>query len=842
MKRLLLLSLLFLPLAAIAQGTVKGRVVDARSGENIEYATVALLRPQDSTLVNGTVSEANGTFALKAPYGSYLLRITFIGYEPYYHPSRITLSSDRSTNNMGKLSIRSTATLMQAVEVSAERAMVEYQLDKRVVNVDKNIVAGGGTATDVLEQVPSVAIDNDGNVTLRGSTNVKVLVNGRPAELLASDLATLLEQIPASTVENIEVITNPSAKYDPEGMSGIINIKLKDRTAGTLGLNGVASLNAGAPLPFMIPDELPQFVPNVMGNINLNYSTEKFNITFNADGGLRQRANRSESLVQQRNNGIPFTRDSLHEYSINPGNMGSVKLGFEYFLDTTSSILLSYQLRGGSHRRRSRIYNTDLLNNGFLDYTQRDTNENHHSSHVVNLSYVKRFAQPDQQLTFDATYSRRLGGGNGWQEQRYADDSANHTHYYLRETLRDNNGHNLNLQLNYSHPFSTALKLETGYEGRLQWSNQLYEYYMTTDSTLHLLDSHSTMHYVYRQQVHAAYATLAWKATERLSAQAGLRGEYALVDGSDQLHAGQSPVHKEYPAFYPTLHASYQFSKTQSMQLSYSRRVRRPRMWDLNPYLDIRQGMEMSFGNPNIDPEFTNAFELAYNLGLPTTNIFISAYYRQTDSMMTRYGFRWNAESAALYAPWMTYNPAYDGYRASTWLNLSHGVNYGAELIVDQQITKWWKLNVSLNAFESLIQGTALLDNKDSRLFRVDAKLNSYMSLPHDWTVQLSAQYRSPFKDLQTTMRASYWADLAVKKDLLDHRGTLTLRISDLFCTGGWGHLTDEPLTYYRDFNARRISPTVTLGFSWKINNGLKPSRRKTSDINDTDDDSGSDY
>ena len=206
MKRLIVLMLLFLPAMAVAQqGTVKGRVVDARTGENIEYATVALLKVSDSTLVNGTVSESNGSFVLTAPYGRYVLRITFIGYDTWYYKDPVTLSDKHREVKVGKVQLKMTGTMMEAVEVTAERSMVEYQLDKRVVNVDKNIVAGGGTATDVLEQVPSVAVDNDGNVTLRGSSNVKVLVNGRPSELLSSDLASLLEQIPASTVENVEV-------------------------------------------------------------------------------------------------------------------------------------------------------------------------------------------------------------------------------------------------------------------------------------------------------------------------------------------------------------------------------------------------------------------------------------------------------------------------------------------------------------------------------------------------------------------------------------------------------------------------------------------------------------
>ena len=832
-----------LTIAAAAQGSIKGRVVDATTGDHIEYATVALLKPADSSLAAGTVTDANGRFSIEAREGRYLLRVSFMGYQTYIHPATLTVGKE--TLNIGRLQIKPSAAMLDAVEVTAERSMVEYQLDKRVINVDKNIVSGGGTASDVLEQVPSVAIDNDGNVTLRGSTNVKVLVNGRPSELLASDLATLLEQIPASTVENVEVITNPSAKYDPEGMSGIINIKLKDRTAGALGLNGVVNANVGAPMPFMIPRELPQFIPTAMGNVSLNYTTRKYNITFNADGGLRQRASRSTNdIARKGSSGDTLSHDALNEYSLNPSTMGSVKVGFEYYIDTTSSVLLSYQLRGGNRMRRATVNSTDLFTGGLADYTQRDSNENYHRNQVVNLHYDKRFARPEQALSADVSFSWRNGGGTGWQEQLYDDNYTNQQRYYLRETERDNSGQDLNLQLNYTHPFSASLKMETGYEGRLRWSDQSYDYWYSQFDWVGNLqrraDSSSNMNYLYNQQTHAVYATLAWKATDKLSAQAGLRGEYWVVDGQDRLHPDQAPISKSRPELYPTLHMSYQINKSQSMQLSYSRRVRRPHMWDLNPYLDVRQGMEMGFGNPGLDPEFTNAFEFSYNLGFKQTNIFASAYFRQTNNMMTRYGFVWDSASAARYSPWIIYNAEYDGYWASTWQNLNRGINYGVELIVDQQITKWWKLNVSLNAFDSYIEPTELIDEEASHLFRVDAKLNSYMNLPHDWTVQLSAQYRSPFEDLQTTMHASYWADLAVKKDVLSHRGTVNLRVSDMFCTGGWGHTTHNA-QLDREFRARRISPTITIGFSYKINNGLRPSRKQNMEMDDSGDE-GSDY
>ena len=241
----------------------------------------------------------------------------------------------------------------------------------------------------------------------------------------------------------------------------------------------------------------------------------------------------------------------------------------------------------------------------------------------------------------------------------------------------------------------------------------------------------------------------------------------------------------------------------------------------------------MSFGNPNLDPEFTNAFELSYNLGINKWNIYTCAYYRQTNNMMTRYGFVWDSLSRDHYSPWMPYNPQYEGYWASTWQNLDKGYNYGLEFIVDWQVMKWWKLNLSINMYHSTIQGTQLLNNKSHSAWQASGKFTSYMTLPADWTIQFSGQYFAPWLDLQTTMLPSYWFDLAVKKDVLQKRGTINIRVGDVFSTGGWGHTTfTNQLS--RVVNSRRISPTITVGFSYKINNGLKQRQQV-----EEDDDSG---
>ena len=823
----------------MAQGKITGRVFDSKSGSAVEYATVAILNAKDSSLVTGTVTESNGSFNVKADYGRYLVRISFMGYTTYFHPNIVTLSDKHASANLGKLQLAPAAMMMDEVVVKAERTMVEYQLDKRVVNVDKNLVSSGGTATDVLEQVPSVSVDNDGNVSLRGSSNVKVLINGRPYELMGNDLETLLEQIPATSVESVEVITNPSAKYDPEGMSGIINLKLKDKTSAALGLNGVVNINAGTPLPFAIPDPLPSAIPTGMTSINLNYTTEKYNLFLSADGGLRGRGSVGHSNIERLRNGAAWSHDTMDQYNIRRNLMGSIKIGGEYYFNDKSSLLLSYQLRGGLRRRMSQIFTNDLFSDGYLDYHQADTNYNRNINHAFNLSYIKKFEEKDRELTADATFSMRHVTGEGWQEQLFGNPLANFGNYYLRETETENHHSALNLKVNYVHPFAEVWKLETGYEGRLDWPNQNAMYYRTeydpmTAQLYRYFDSLSSTHFDYNQQVHAAYATVGGKINDKLSAQAGLRIEYAYLYGYDVNHPNTDAVYKSYWQPYPTLHFSYEINEHNSMQMSYSRRVRRPHMWDLNPYMEVREGQELSFGNPNLDPEYTNAFELSYNLGLNKWNLYTCAYYRQTNNMMTRYGYVWDTLSNRRYSWWMPYNSQYDGYWASTWQNLDRGYNYGLEFIIDWQALKWWKLNVSINLYHSTIEGTALLDNKTTSAFQASGKFTSFMMLPKDWTIQLSGQYFAPWLDLQTTMFGSYWVDLAVKKDVLQHRGTINLRVGDLLCTGGWGHETHtEQLN--RIVHSRRISPTFTIGFSYKINNGLKTKNRSMDDDDSSD-------
>ncbi len=835
MKHRRLATLLALMISAtqlFAQGKITGRVYDKNTGAAIEYATIAVLNAKDSALVTGTVTEGNGTFTVKAAYGRYLVRVSFMGYETHFYPKEVVLNEKQATAALGKIQIAPSAMMMEEVQVRAERTLVEYQLDKRVVNVDKNLVSSGGTATDVLEQVPSVSVDNDGNVSLRGSSNVKVLINGRPYELMGNDLETLLEQIPASSVESVEVITNPSAKYDPEGMSGIINIKLKDRSSEALGLNGVASVNVGGPLPFMVPEELPSFIPTAMGNVSLNYKTEKYSLFMSADMGRRARGHYGVTDIAHRVNWEDYSHDSIWEYHLNPGMMGSVKVGGEYYFDDKTSLLLSYQLRGGRRERNSTIFGHDILYNDSMSYEQYSTGENSNVNHSFNMLFTKKLNHKDEEFTADATFSMRHVEGEGQQSQTYFGD-AFWDNYYLRESETENRHQALNVKLNWLRPFDNGWKLESGYEGRVDWPDQNAVYHRTIYSPGHdlyrYLDSVSSTHFNYQLHVHSIYATFGGKINEKLSLQAGLRGEYSSTYGKDVNHPQTEPVDKTYWKLYPTLHLSYNITDLQSVQLSYSRRVRRPHMWDLNPYVNVMEGAHLGFGNPNLDPEFTNAFELSYNLGIDKVNLYTCAYFRQSNNMITWYGFVWDSLSVARYAWWEPYSSQYDGYWASAPQNLANSYNYGLEFIFDWQVLKWWKVNVSLNLYNERIEGTELLNNDSKELFQAAGKFNSFMTLPYDLTIQLSGQYRAPGLDLQARLEGNYWVDMAVRKEVLNRRGSVNLRVSDVFCTGGWGHSTDNA-ELYRVVKNHRLSPMITIGFTYKINNGLKQKASRVED------------
>lgn len=823
---LLFLNLCFLvPLVASAQGSapkvpVSGHVIDASSEEVLPFVNVTLLSVKDSTLIDGTVTDEKGNFTIKSvkANGSFIMRLSFIGYKDVYKDIKLK----GKPLNVGTLAMNTNAEVLSGVEIVAERQMMEYKLDKRVINVEKNLVSAGGSASDVLENVPSVSVDEDGAVSLRGNSNVKVLIDGKPSELLGNDLATVLSQIPASTIANIEVITNPSAKYDPEGMSGIINIKLKEK--GNKGLSGNINLTGGS--------AIEKFFPRTNGSAGISYSTKKWGFSASVDGRFNERGRRSDNmklLFNQAKDGYDAWMRS--QQTGNSTNLsGGGKIGFDWYINDKTSLTLSYNGRvHGDPTDDARIANENLLDQRYgIDtslYSARSLNQitygnSNGNFNTFSLNFTKQFDNPEQELMIDANWNM----GNFYRESTQILDYWNPTmpNYEKRDVSESDNKRAV-VNINYSHPFSKTLKMEVGYN--LNYSNRysIYDYYLNGSD---VRNDDMSYEFYNTEYINAVYATVGY-SYGKLSGQLGLRGEITNLNGrKEMLGKENDSINKQYTSPFPTVHLSYQITDMQSAQLSYSRRINRPNMWTMMPNVDLSNPEHIRFGNPNIDPEYTDAVELGYSIILPKTTIFTSAYYRQTNNRISWFNFLWTEENARKYGFDWVLDIAGDevdkGKLAQTSLNIEKSVNYGLELIIDQQITKWWKVNISANLFGNYTDAT-IINDKEIKSFNWDAKLNSTMNLPGEWTIQTSAMYFAASKTIQGERAARFFSDIAIKKNI-NKKITLSLRYADIFRTAGHNSttITDDYISFRR---GRPYRQSLTLNFSYRFGDG-KPMKK----------------
>ncbi|MDR1846922.1 MAG: TonB-dependent receptor [Bacteroidales bacterium] len=830
LKMLLLVSIILFSNSVMSQrqanaiekgkATLTGKISDSNTEEYLLYVNVLILNPKDSSMITGAATDINGVFNLTCSYGNYLIKYSYIGYKDVIQD----ISINKTSINLGEIKMENKATNLGTVAVTAQKSMVEYKLDKRVINIDQNIVTAGGDATDVLQTLPSVSVDEDGTVTLRGNSNVKVLVDGKPSELLGNDLNTVLQQIPASSIESVEEITNPSAKYDPEGMSGIINIKLKEK--GNRGLNGNVSVSGGS--------ALQKFIPRSNMSASLNYSTKKYALFAQVDGRYDIRSNRSDALkFLFSNNDSLFSNIIRSKRNSERSNLGGgIKIGGDWYIDNKNTLTFTY---GGhmhtSLKDRTEIDNTDLFQaNSSRSVFETDEGNSGGQFHNFAINYTRKFNKKDQELTLDANYNI----GNFHRENNQVMDYT----YATDNEKKDEGNSDFNravVVLNYVHPFSDKARLETGYN--LNWSkgSSSQDYFLNGSTTR---DDGMSYTYENDEQIHAIYATFGYTFNSKLSAQAGLRGELFRSNGTKTMtNLSPDPFKQSYESLYPTLHLSYAFSETQSAQISYSRRVNRPRGFDLLPTVDLSNPEQIRLGNPNLKPEYTDAYEIGYSIIFPKTTIFSSVYYRQTNDRINWFNFLWTEENARrLGFDWaldIAGDQVDEGKLAMTSLNISKSYNYGLELIIDQQITKWWKINASGNLFGNYTQGSSLGAN-DVKSLNWDIKVTSTMTLTNDWNIQLSGQYQAPRTTIQGRSEAMYFADLAVRKSLWNKKGSINLRFSDIFNTRRRSSytITDD---YYNYSYSKPYSQSIILSLSYRFGDTQKQQQKRRDNTQNQD-------
>ncbi len=809
MKLFLIVAVLLIPLNFYGQapkpsGSLSGKVKDSISELPVEYANVIIYK-NDSNIIDGAITNSEGVFIIdNLVYGKYRIKITFIGYEPY-EKSEILINKDQSKVYFDEIKLMPATTTLDRHTVTGEVTMMQTNIDKRVFNVDKSILTQGQSASEVLENIPSVDVDMDGNVSLRGSEAVTILIDGRPSALLGSDVATALKQIPASSIENIEVITNPSAKYDPEGLSGIINIKLKrDQQRG---MNGNVSIGAGS-------------YNQYNGSVNLNYRMKKMNLFANYSYNKRNRIrNGITNTTNTFNDTLYYIRQIQDAERSFFSHM--VKTGADWYIDekNTLSAFFTYNLRDRTF--------TDDVSSRYLDknetlytHSQKDSyEEDKGNGKSVVLTWVKTFNRPNQELIIDANYAVNSG-----EEEAYYDEQFLLFDYHPTADLFNQQLHYQNdistiasLQADYTYPFTKDRKLETGIRaGYRQLDNDFQANIFDTTQHIYVNDTLATNRFIYDELITAAYATLSGKLN-KLSYLAGIRLEHTMAKGD--LVTTDETFNKQYPDFFPSMHLAYKFNKNSEIQLSYSRRITRPRSGHLNPFANYSDPQNIRKGNPYLNPEYINALELSFARLTKKLNLITSVYYREIVDMIQRYK-----------------EITEEGYTITSLVNLDNSRALGAEAITTYSPFSWWNNTLSIDFYQLELNADNLMEGLSQKGLNYSVKLNTMFNIKTGTALQLSGAYFSPRPVTMGTLNPRYHIDLGLRQQVLKKKGSISVRFSDVFNTRKFSmDLAGQGFTQEleRNFN----SQTLYVTFTYTFGNQTRTKQRENQNQNDIDED-----
>ena len=770
-------------------GSVMGKLVDAQNNP-VAYATVTLLRA-DSSVANGDLSKDDGSFNIQpVPLGSYRLRIESIGVQSKMVAVEVTAATPNK--NMGNIKMAQTENTLKTVSVVGEKPIMEMKVDKKVFNVEKNTTTAGGSATDVLQNVPAVSVDADGNVSLRGKDNVTILIDGKPATLLGSDVTSALQSLSASSIESVEVITNPSAKYDAQGTTGILNIITKKD--GRFGMNGTATLGAGTRDKYN-------------GNLGLNVRKGKWTVFLNSSFRLNSTYN---NVNTDRNMRIaPYNNFFTYEHVPRHFNGMFNTIGATYDFDKNNSLTLTQNINamhfGFKDTSNYHIY--DQSHNQIGQQNRYSDFSGGPLSSSTALDYKHKFRKKDEELSVDATFAYTTIHRN----------QVNKTYYdtMLVGEYGPGSGNNstVNVWADYTDPlFTKNGKLGAGFKSQLYTFNSSNKPVTDTGLGRTGVDTSLLSNYDYTQQIHAAYVN--WSdQVGKISYQAGLRAEDAIYNGS-----GRTPYdttfHNSFLSLFPSAFVSYQLGEQSSIYLNYSRRTNRPGFMQLLPFVDKSNPSTVNKGNPNLIPEFIHNIEFAYSKADKRgDNFILSAYYAYTQNLTERITRPITTEEAATY-----------GVSASTLfsqpVNIESGTTYGLEGTGHFQLTRGWDATLNVNFFQNqLTIGndttlTRYLSNNSG--FTWFGKFNTNIKLPANFSLQINANYESPKVIAQGHLKETYWMDVALKKTFWKGKGTLVLNCSDVFKTHQFITIYDQS-EYYQTINRVKETRIGNIIFTYRF-------------------------
>jgi len=784
-SRLCLLLMLLFPVALYAQqpaGKIAGKITDARN-KPVAYATVTLLKT-DSTVANGDLTKEDGSFSI-APtgMGQFLLRINILGYKERFI-SNIQISPEAPVKELGKVQISADAQTLKEVQITGEKAMMELSVDKKVFNVEKNITSSGGSAADALKNVPSLSVGVDGEVLLRGK-DATILIDGKPATLLGGDVASALQSLPASSVQSVEVITNPSAKYDAQGMTGIVNIITKKDSR--FGINGSASIGAGTRDKYN-------------ASVSLNLRNDKWNVFFNSS--WRNNRNYQRTRNERRLANGSLTNMSYEDNLRTFGGWFNT-IGAEYVLNERNSISLTQNLnsmRWGNEGKTLYTYNqNDLVDSSTV---RSSDNLGAPLSSSTSLDYKHKFARPKQEITTNITFAKTWVNRNQeFATEKYDASDSRVGNRVMQRAPGSGTNASLNGQADFTSPvFSKAGRLDAG------WKSQLFWFESSNNATVDKGDGQSFQpdpvlqnDFKYNQQIHAAYVSFS-DQQGKIGYQFGLRLEASHYEGtSSRLLTGEK-YRNDFLNLFPSAYLSYKLPADQAVYLSYTRRTNRPGFFQMMPYIDVSNPMDTSSGNPNLIPEFIHNTELNFSRQFKKGHSLIaSAYFQYTENLIDRVRTFYE-----------------NGNSFSRPQNLNSGETYGIELTGKVQLHEIWSATANFNFFQNEIFGstaTSSLNNSGSSWF---TKFNTDLKLPKNFSFQLSGTYEAPKVAAQGTVSEVYWLDIALRKTLWNNKANIVLNISDIFNTRKYTTiygLDNAVQSIYRDRETQVGNITFTYRF-----------------------------
>ena len=798
MKKILTFLLFVLPLAIQAQtnGTVSGTVIDNENGEPLGFVTVALIPEGQTTPVAGCNTEDDGRFIINnVKEGKYIVQLSFVGYLNDSRTVSITKGSPKAS--IGTVKLKADRKLLKEVVVTEQRSQMSFEIDKRVFTVDQNIATTGGSASDVLADIPSVEVDNEGKVSLRGSESVTVWINGKASGLTADNQGAILEQLPAGSIEKIEVITNPSAKHSPEGTAGIINIVLKrDRKAGYYGsVQGGADTRGG----FNAGGNFNYSSGKVDAYAGLNYR----NMRFNNKGTTLTSYPKDNSYQQQISEG-------LH----NPSNLFA-RAGVTWRVTEKDEIYANVMGMYGSGKNNNTVtalsgpINSD---GSFADATEKRTRITNQKGkpgmYNVELGYTHRWSD-SHFLDFSVSH-------HTWQQQRKAEYTQETEFYNIADTTvivssyQFQDGKNKNatteIKLDYEYKINENHRVEAGYKS--DFSDDQSPVITYTDEAHTVVDKGLYNEFRYKQDTHALYGTYSGRFG-KFGFQAGLRGEYWRINtqsyGWEEKESGNIPgfESKSFFDLFPSAFVSYEISQGHEIQANYTRRLRRPWGGQLNSFKNISDSTNISFGNPNLTPEFSNAYELNYIKNWKDHTLSISGYYRTTSNVIERISY---SEGKVIY---------------TTHENVTGTQSAGLEIIGKNRFFKRLDLTTTVNlfyykldAFNYTIAGQTVSGAADEN-FSWNMRMTASVMLPWGITMQATGRYNARRIVAQGYRKPSYMMDLGLRK-MFNKGWSLSLNARDLLNSRGWHTVTSNDF-FTRDSRSshggRTFSFTLTYSF-----------------------------